>query len=133
MENLKRAVILLALLTAIDTTVAHAEVIEVPRGGTVLRAGSPFDGIVLLMRGRASHAMVNASSGTSTTLDTLQPGDHAGDVAAVLRGSQPYNLVADEPLDRMCVGGWLGHGGVCSGVVWPVDRVYAVRPTCRDE
>lgn len=75
----------------------HAEVLEVPRGTQILRAGAPFDGMVVLMRGRASHAMVSASTGSATPLDHLQPGDHSGDVAVVLRASHPYSLIAEEP------------------------------------
>ncbi|MEZ4391365.1 MAG: ATPase, T2SS/T4P/T4SS family [Polyangiales bacterium] len=76
---------------------AHAEVLEYPRGAVILRAGAPADGMVVLMRGRASHAMVSASTGAVTTLDAVLPGDHSGDVATALRASQPYSLLADEP------------------------------------
>jgi type IV pilus assembly protein PilB len=76
---------------------AHAEVLEFVRGAVILRAGAASDGLVILLRGRASHAVVSASSGAATVLDALQPGDHAGDVAVILRASQPYSLLADEP------------------------------------
>lgn len=76
---------------------AHAEVLEYPRGAVILRAGAAADGMVVLMRGRASHAMISASTGAVTTLDALLPGDHGGDVATALRASQPYSLIADEP------------------------------------
>ena len=76
---------------------AHAEVVEVPRGGAILRAGSPADGMIVLMRGKASHVMVSALNGSATVIDTLQPGDHAGDLGTVLRASHPYTLQAEEP------------------------------------
>lgn len=76
---------------------AHAEVVDVPRGAAIFRAGSPADGVVVLLRGKVSHVMVNASSGAATVIDSLQPGDHAGDLAMVLRASHPYTLQADEP------------------------------------
>lgn len=80
----------------VSKVAAHAEVIDVPRGASVFRAGSPADGIVVLLRGKVSHVMVNASSGAATVIDTLQPGDHAGDLAMVLRASHPYTLQAEE-------------------------------------
>ena len=81
----------------VSKVAAHAEVLEFARGAVILRAGAASDGLVLLLRGRASHAMVSASSGAATVLDALQPGDHAGDVAVILRASQPYSLLADDP------------------------------------
>lgn len=83
--------------SVVSKVAAHAEVLEFARGAVILRAGAPADGLVILMRGRASHAVVSASTGAATALDALQPGDHAGDVAVILRASQPYGLLADEP------------------------------------
>jgi CRP-like cAMP-binding protein len=73
----------------------RVEVTEVPAGGHILRAGSPAEGLVILQRGRASTVMVNATTGATSTLETLQPGDHAGETAALLRTAQPYTVLAD--------------------------------------
>lgn len=73
----------------------RVEVTEVPAGGHILRAGSPAEGLVILQRGRASTVMVNATTGATSTLETLQAGDHAGETAALLRTAQPYTVLAD--------------------------------------
>lgn len=80
----------------VSKVAAHAELLEFDAGAVILRGGAPVDGMVVLMRGRAQHAMISASTGAKTTLDALLPGDHGGDVATVLRASHPYSLVADE-------------------------------------
>ncbi len=68
-----------------------------PAGATILRAGVASEGIVLVREGRASLVSTHAASGATTTLETLNPGDHAGDLSTLLRVAQPHALVADGP------------------------------------
>lgn len=74
----------------------HLVVTEHPAGTTLVRAGAPSDGISLLRRGRATASLVHAMTGASTPLETLNPGDHFGDVGALTRAAHAYTVVADE-------------------------------------
>jgi type II secretory ATPase GspE/PulE/Tfp pilus assembly ATPase PilB-like protein len=73
----------------------HVEVAEHAQGATILRAGVPSDGVVILRSGKASTVAVNAATGATSTLETLLPGDHAGELSALLKAAQPHTLVAD--------------------------------------
>ncbi len=75
----------------------HLMISEHPVGATLVRAGSPGDGISILRRGRATASLVHATTGASTPMETLNVGDHFGDVGALTRAAHPYTIVADEP------------------------------------
>lgn len=80
----------------ISKVAPHLVVSEHPAGTTLVRAGSPSDGLSLLRRGRATASLVHAMTGASTPLESLSPGDHFGDVGSLTRGAHVYNVVADE-------------------------------------
>lgn len=75
----------------------HVECLEFTQGATILKAGVASDGVVILRAGKASVVTVNAVTGAATTVETLTPGDHAGELSALLRAAQPHALVADAP------------------------------------
>jgi len=83
--------------TVIAKVTPHMMLSEHPAGATLVRAGSPSDGISILRRGRATASLVHATTGASTPLETLNVGDHFGDVGALTRAAHPYTIVADEP------------------------------------
>jgi type IV pilus assembly protein PilB len=66
-----------------------------PARATILKAGVSSDGIVIVCEGKASVVTQNATTGAMTTLETLQAGDHVGDLSALLRAAQPYAVIAD--------------------------------------
>lgn len=74
----------------------HLMISEHPAGATLVRAGSAADGISILRRGRATASLVHATTGASTSLETINAGDHFGDVGALTRAAHPYTVVADE-------------------------------------
>jgi hypothetical protein len=74
----------------------HLMISEFPAGATLVRAGSPSDGISMLRRGRATASLVHATTGASTPMETLNAGDHFGDVGSLTRAAHPYTIVADE-------------------------------------
>jgi type IV pilus assembly protein PilB len=73
----------------------HVETLEFAQGATILKSGVASDGVVILRSGKASVVTTNAVTGATTTLETLMPGDHAGELSALLRAAQPHALVAD--------------------------------------
>lgn len=75
----------------------HIECQEFPQGATILKSGVASDGVVILRSGKASVVTVNVVTGVATTIETLAPGDHAGELSALLRAAQPHALVADAP------------------------------------
>ncbi|MFO0605654.1 MAG: ATPase, T2SS/T4P/T4SS family [Polyangiales bacterium] len=75
----------------------HVEALAFSAGGTILRAGVPSEGVVILREGKASLLSTHAVTGATSTVETLQPGDHAGEVSALLRAAQPHALVAEGP------------------------------------
>ncbi len=77
--------------------VPHVECLEFARGATILKAGVASDGVVILRTGRASAVTVNAATGATSTVETLSPGDHTGELSSLLRAAQPHALVADAP------------------------------------
>lgn len=100
-ENLERFLQGIGLFRGCDPTVVarvapHAEVLEYPAKAVILRAGASTDGMVVLLRGRALKQYVNAATGATTTVEALAPGDHAGELGALLKVAQPHGLVADE-------------------------------------
>jgi hypothetical protein len=60
----------------------HLMISEHPPGATLVRAGAAADGISILRRGRATASLVHATTGASTPLETINAGDHFGDVGA---------------------------------------------------
>lgn len=87
----------------------HVEAVTYNAGQTILRAGVPSEGVVILREGKASLVSTNAVTGVSTTLETLQPGDHTGEVSVLLRGAQPNALVAEGPCAVLRVRGDLAE------------------------
>ena len=79
--------------TVIAKVTPHMMLSEHPAGATLVRAGSPSDGISILRRGRATASLVHATTGASTPLETLNVGDHFGDVGALTRASHPVEQV----------------------------------------
>jgi type IV pilus assembly protein PilB len=75
----------------------HVEAMAFSAGATILRAGVPSEGVVILREGKASLVSTHAVTGATSTLETLQAGDHAGEISALLRAAQPHALVADGP------------------------------------
>jgi type IV pilus assembly protein PilB len=75
----------------------HVEAMAFSAGATILRSGVPSEGVVILREGKASLVSTHAVTGSTSTLETLQPGDHAGEISALLRAAQPHALVADGP------------------------------------
>lgn len=75
----------------------HCERGDVAAGQPILRAGAAAEGLVLLYAGKATVQMVNAVTGAAVQVETLHPGDHAGDVPALLKSAQPYAVIADTP------------------------------------
>lgn len=57
----------------------HIECQEFPQGATILKSGVASDGVVILRSGKASVVTVNVVTGVATTIETLAPGDHAGE------------------------------------------------------
>lgn len=96
-EFLARSLLLRECDAAMIAKVApHLMISEHDPGSTLVRAGSPADGISILRRGRATASLVHATTGASTPLETLNAGDHFGDVGALTRAAHPYTIVADE-------------------------------------
>ena len=75
----------------------HVEALAFSAGATILRAGVPSEGVFIVREGKASLLSTHAVTGATSTVETLQPGDHAGEVSALLRAAQPHALVADGP------------------------------------
>lgn len=81
--------------TVIARVVPHCERVELTAGQSLFRAGGPAEGITVICSGRAMVQMVNAVTGATVQVETLQVGDHTGEVAALLKSAQPYAVVAD--------------------------------------
>ncbi|MDB4931312.1 MAG: hypothetical protein JWM10_3796, partial [Myxococcaceae bacterium] len=96
-EFLARSLLLRECDAAVIAKVTpHLMISEFPSGATLVRAGAPADGISMLRRGRATASLVHATTGAATPLETLNAGDHFGDVGALARAAHPYTIVADE-------------------------------------
>ena len=81
----------------IAKVIPHLLTSDHPVGSVLVRAGAANDGITILRSGRATAALVHATSGASTPFETINPGDHFGDVPALTKGAHPYTITADEP------------------------------------
>jgi type IV pilus assembly protein PilB len=83
--------------SVITRVAPHVEAMAFSAGSTILRAGVPSEGIVILREGKASLLATHTTTGATSTIETLHPGDHTGEVSTLLRTAQPYALVAEGP------------------------------------
>ncbi|MBI4822553.1 MAG: Flp pilus assembly complex ATPase component TadA [Deltaproteobacteria bacterium] len=70
---------------------------QFPAGAPIVRAGTPADGLWLLVQGRAKVLQVNAATGESQIVDRIQAGEPFGEVGALLRGAHSQTIEAEQP------------------------------------
>jgi type IV pilus assembly protein PilB len=83
--------------TVVGRILGHIERAEFSAGATILRGGVISDALVILREGKASVQATNAATGSSQQIETLQPGDHAGEISVLLRAAQPHAVIAETP------------------------------------
>ena len=66
-----------------------------PAGAELIAAGAPGEGIGLLLEGSVSLLVPGALA--PSRVEMLLPGEHFGEVAALLGSPSPYSVIADEP------------------------------------
>jgi len=66
------------------------------KGSIIARAGNPTPIVGILFAGRASVRQVNASTGQAAVLDTVNVGDHFGEVGTLLGRAQSYEYYAED-------------------------------------
>ncbi len=70
--------------------------LECAEGSELVSAGKANDGLGILFSGKA-HVLVPSSGGELLTVEELVPGDHFGEVGALLGKPSPYFVIASEP------------------------------------
>ncbi|KAA0256362.1 MAG: FHA domain-containing protein [Acidobacteria bacterium] len=91
----ERSDLLATMGDALKASVARSLVPRfVPRGGVVLRQGTPLESLLLVHRGRVKAVEVNEEGGERVT-DRLGAGDTFGEGALVTGGTAPVTLVAE--------------------------------------
>src|SRR5258708_883487 len=70
--------------------------LECAEGSELVSAGKANDGLGILFSGKA-HGLVPSSGGELLTVEELVPGDHFGEVGALLGKPSPYFVIASEP------------------------------------
>jgi type IV pilus assembly protein PilB len=95
-RNCERAVI--------DKIAPHVSAIEFESGETIIRAGSPDQGLGIVFAGRVAVRQVNASTGVAQTIEEVRVGDSFGEVGAVMGTVQANEIVAEDNTTALMLG-----------------------------
>lgn len=79
----------------------HVEQIRVERGRLLLAPGTPVAALGVLLTGRATAQLFDASSGSSVALEEVFPGDVYGEVGLAIGGASPISVVAEEECEAL--------------------------------
>jgi hypothetical protein len=85
-----------------ETLTAHSRVIEVPTGTAIVRKDEIGDMAYFIMSGRAVAGIAQPDDGYRS-LNTLQPGDFFGEIAALTGAARTADVVAEEAMAVMQV------------------------------
>ncbi len=72
-----------------------------PARSLILQPGRPTSSLGLLLKGRATLAIVDAASGSQSRLEQLMPGDVFGEVGILLGSGAPLAVIAEEDCESL--------------------------------
>ncbi len=80
--------------SVINQISTHVRAFDVAAKHVILRAGAPDAIIGVVFSGEVAARQVNAATGQSQIVDSIRPGDHFGEVGALLGTAQPFEVAA---------------------------------------